>query len=407
MIRIDAGVLIPGRGDPIPDGSVVLDGGDISYAGPRDQAPAGDYEVTSVAAAMPGMWDCHSHYTGLSAPNIELELLEDVVHRAARATADLGRTLDGGITSVREVGGLGIELRHAIDEGAIRGPSIYSSGGILSTTSGHSDVHSFPLDWVLQTSAAGKSLGVIADGVPECLKAVRKQLRRGADVIKVCASGGVISELDHPMHQQFSDEELRAIVEEAARAERAVAAHCHGKAGIMAALRAGVKTIEHGSYLDEEAAEAMVETDTLLVPTRYVIEQLLGQEDLMPAYAYRKGVIVSEASALAIKIAIAGGVRLATGCDIFFSSGDYGRNGREVGLLINAGLTPLEAIEAATANGPETLGPQAPMSGQLVAGYDADVIAFDVDPTTDVAVWGDADRITHIWKAGELVKEPT
>jgi len=407
MIRIDADVLIPGRGTPIRTGTVVLEGGSIRYAGPADEAPEGVPSASAkVPAVMPGMWECHGHFTGISTPDIEVELREGIALRSARATADLARTVDGGVTTVREVGGLGIDIKQAIEEGAIPGPRLYSAGGVLSTTGGHLDVHGLPLDWVLQTSAAGQSSGAIADGVPECLKTVRKQLRKGADVIKVCASGGVMSELDHPMHQQFSDAELKAIVEEAGRAERVVAAHCHGKAGIMAALRAGAKTIEHGSYLDDEAADAMVESDAILVPTRFIIHQFLGMEDTLPPYAYRKALMVADHHEVAMKTAIATGVKIATGTDIFMSGDLHGQNGFEVALLIQAGLTALEAIEAATANGPETIGPQAPASGQLKEGYDADVIAFDTNPLDDLSIWGDPSRVTHVWKAGVAVKTP-
>ena len=200
-----------------------------------------------------------------------------------------------------------------------------------------------------------------------------------------------MSEIDNPIHQQFSAEELRAIVEEAGRAERGVAAHCHGKAGIMAALAAGVTTIEHGSYLDDEAAEAaeaMVEAGAILVPTRFIIDELLKMEDVLPPYAYKKGVMVSDYHAHALKTAISAGVTIAMGTDIFISGTLQGQNSREVKALIDAGLTPLEAVEAATANGPLTLGPQAPASGQLREGYDADVIAFDADPLEDLAVCG-------------------
>jgi imidazolonepropionase-like amidohydrolase len=400
VVRIDAGILIPGRGAPIGDGSVVFDRGRIAYAGPSAGAPDAD-EAVEVPTVMPGIWECHAHFTGMPIPDLMLEMTDPIPARAARASIDIKHTLMGGVTSARELGGLGIDIRRAIAEGRINGPSIYSAGTVLSTTGGHADVHGYPLDWVV---GAGNRIGSLCDGVPECLKAVRMNLRRGADVIKVCASGGVMSEIDHPIHQQFSGEELRAIVDETARAERVVAAHCHGKPGIMAALEAGVKTIEHGSYLDEEAAEAMVEAGAILVPTRFVVDQLLQMPEVLPAYAYRKGQMVAEYHEQAMKIAVAAGVKIATGTDIFMSGDMYGRNGQEIRHLIEAGMPPLDALEAATANGPETLGPQAPLSGQLKEDYDADVIALDFNPLEDWSAWGDPNRITHVWKAGEKVK---
>jgi imidazolonepropionase-like amidohydrolase len=229
---------------------------------------------------------------------------------------------------------------------------------------------------------------------------VRTNLRSNAKLIKICASGGVMSEVDHPDHQQFSDEELAAIVAEAARAERIVAAHCHGRAGIMAALRAGCHTIEHGTQLDEEAADLMLERGAMLVPTRYVIGSLLEQQDAMPAYAYRKLVATADVHRQALKLAVAKGVRIATGCDLFVSGRDYGRSSLEIRHLIDAGMSELDAIEAATANGPETLGPQAPRSGQLREGYDADVVAFDSNPLDDHLVWGDPSRVIGVWQGG-------
>jgi len=398
-IKVDADILLPGRGAPIDGGAVVMDGASITYVGQSADAPRADTTV-EVPVAMPGLWECHGHFTGMALPDLEKELTEPIAARAARATVDIAATLQGGVTSVRELGGLGIYLRSVVDEGSISGPTIYPAGGILSTTGGHADVHGLPLDWVLN----GEGIGLICDGVPECLKAVRSNLRRGAAVIKVCASGGVVSEVDHPIHQQFSDEELTAIVQEAARAERAVAAHCHGKPGIMAAIKAGVTTIEHGSYLDEEAANSMIESGTILVPTRFVIDLLEDMTDVLPAYAYRKALAITEHHDIALKTAIASGVKIATGTDIFSSGPQYGTNGKEIRLLIEAGLPPLDAIEAATATGPETLGGQAPRSGQLREGYDADVIALDFNPLQDWSPWGDPARVTHVWQAGEPVK---
>lgn len=401
--RIETDLMIPGRGEPIEDATVVLDGGTVAYAGPTSGAPATpDADGVHVGVLMPGLWEAHAHFIGLATPDIATQLTEPVARQAARAVGDLGRTLMGGVTSAREVGGHGLDIQPAIAAGSVTGPTVYGAGRILSTTGGHADIHAIPLDVVDMVP----HIGILCDGVTEVTRAVRVNLRKNARVIKVCASGGVMSEVDHPMHQQFSDDELRAIVEEARRAERIVAAHCHGKAGIMAALRAGAHTIEHGSFMDEEAADAIVAQGAMFVPTRFVVEQLLGQADRLPRYAYEKGLMVADAQAQAMKLAVAKGVRMAMGTDIFVSGDDYGQNGLEIKLLQDAGMTALEAIEAATANGPDTLGPQAPLSGQLKEGYDADVIALDFNPLDDASGWGDPDRVTHVWKAGRTVKTP-
>ena len=384
-------------------GVVILRDSTIEYAGaPSDAPETPDADTASVATVLPGLWECHGHFIGERSPDIEVWAKGDPATQAARAVSDVRRTLEGGVTSIRELGGLGLSIQPAVGDGSISGPTIYGAGNVLSTTGGHGDTHGFPLDWVHD----GAGFGVMADGVPECLRAVRLQLRRNAKVIKICASGGVLSEVDHPIHQQFSADELAVIVEEAARAERVVAAHCHGKPGIMAALEAGVQTIEHGSYLDEEAARLMIERGAILVPTRFIIDALKDMEDVVPRYAYEKLIAVADHHAEALKIAIAMGVKIAMGTDIFVSGDLYGRNSLEIKHLQDAGLSALEAIEAATATGPLTLGPQGPQAGQLVEGYDADVIAVDFDPVKDNAGWGDRDRVTNVWKSGESVKAP-
>jgi imidazolonepropionase-like amidohydrolase len=408
MDRITADLLIPGSGDPVRDGVVVLDGAKISYAGPAAGAP----EVPGAAAChastvMPGLWDCHGHLMGSRAfdlgqlPQLPLAL------RGARSVRDLRAALDAGITSVREVGGLGVHLARAVAEGVLDGPTIYGAGSVLSTTGGHGDLHAYPLGW-MHDFALREAEFRLADGADECMRAVREQLRRNAKLIKVCASGGVLSEVDHPVHQQFTAAELRAIVEVAAMAERVVAAHCHGKPGIMAALEAGVRTIEHGTYLDDECCDAMRETGAILVPTRTIIEDMLVHLDAVPGYAAAKLVAIADIHAKAMVNAMARGVTIAAGTDIGLTGPDrpnsWGMNGVELVHLVTLGMTPLQAIEAATATAPLTLGPQAPRSGRLETGYDADVITLDADPLADIAVLADPGHVTGVWTAGRRVK---
>lgn len=406
-LRFEADLLIPGRGEPIRDGVVVVDDATISYAGPAATAPA-TAEATTVRApaVMPGLWECHGHFLGVRSLDLSRLPAEPIAVRAARAATDLRAALDAGVTSVREAGGLGVYLTRPIEEGLLAGPHLYPAGAILSTTGGHGDLHSQPLSWVHDFSESGAELR-LADGPAECAKAAREQLRKNAKVIKVCASGGVMSEIDHPIHQQFTDAELRAIVEVAGMADRVVAAHCHGKPGIIAALAAGVRTIEHGTYLDEEAAAAMRETGAILVPTRTIIRDLLDSK-AAPPYAMEKLVAIADRHAAAVALAHEAGVTVAMGTDLAVSGSDlpvsWGRNGLELPLLAECGFTPLEAIEAATANGPATLGPLAPRSGQLQPGYDADLLALDADPVADLSVLADATHITGVWVAGVRVK---
>jgi imidazolonepropionase-like amidohydrolase len=403
--RIEADLLIPGRGAPVRDGVVVFDGASISYAGPALEAPeTPGAAVHKAPTVMPGMWDCYGHFVGGLTLNLERQPLEPVALRAARGARDLRAALDAGITSVREVGGFGVYLARAVAEGSLDGPAVYGAGAVLSTTGGHGDLHAYPLEWMHDVAGMGR----LCDGPDECAKAVREQLRVNARVIKVCASGGVLSEVDHPVHQQFTVAELRTIVEIAGMADRVVAAHCHGKPGIMAALRAGVRTIEHGTYLDEECCDAMRETGAILVPTRTIVADILANKESVPPYALAKleamGALHAEAAARAYE----SGVTIAMGTDIGVSRAgaptSWGTNGAELVHLVKLGMTPLEAIEAATAVGPATLGPQAPLSGQLRPGYDADVITLSGDPLADISVLATPSLISGVWTGGRQVK---
>ncbi|MCB1247153.1 MAG: amidohydrolase family protein, partial [Acidimicrobiia bacterium] len=366
--------------------SVVFDGPSISYVGPTAGAPEAD-TTFKTEAVMPGLWECHGHFLGMRGANFdELSGLRPQM-AAMRVTHDAKKVLEAGFTSVREMGGMGTFLGRTIDEGWVEGPNIYASGSMLSMTGGHGDFHGMPVEMAAQLIKLHWGEDNICDGPDECREAVRRMLRLGAKVIKVHASGGVLSELDDPYLPQFSPAELEAIVDEATRMERLVGAHCHGSRGIIAALEAGVKTIEHGTYLDEEAADAMVESDATLVPTRFIVEFLMeqGTKAGMPEYARIKGEEAAKRHSDAVSLAIEKGVRIALGTDIW-STGLWGRNARELTLLVSDGMTNLQAIEAGTANGPETLGPQAPKSGQLVEGFDADVICVSGDPTDDISV---------------------
>jgi len=407
MLRIEAELLIPGDGEPVANGVVVAEDATITYSGSAAGAPDAAAEVVSTAVVMPGMWECHGHFLGSRAFDLARLPQEPTALRAARSARDLTNALNAGITSVREVGGLGIYLARAVAEGIIDGPTIYAAGAVLSTTGGHGDLHCYPLSWVTDFTRLDGTLR-LADGTAECMRAVREQLRAGARVIKVCASGGVLSEVDSPIHQQFTTSELRTVVEIAGLADRVVAAHCHGKPGIMAAIEAGVQTIEHGSYLDEEACDAMLENGTILVPTRSIIEDILKHLDDVPPYAATKLTALAARHAEAVQTAIERGVTVAMGTDIGLTGMDlpnsWGHNGSELAHLVTLGMTPLQAIAAATAIAPRTLGPQAPRSGKLETGYDADIVTLDADPLADIDVLTKPDHITGVWTRGRRVK---
>jgi imidazolonepropionase-like amidohydrolase len=406
-IRIDSEIMIIGDGELIKNASIIYEGSKIIYAGEMEHAPPVDRKNTLDApVVMPGLWECHGHFFGMT--NLDLEKLANVRSEllALRSVWDVNAALKMGFTSVREVGGFGIHLNKAIQGGFIQGPRIYGAGRILSMTGGHADLHSLPIDFVNSSRIPLR----LVDGIAGCYKGVREQIREGAEVIKFCASGGVMSKIDHPIHQQFSNEEQKAIVEEAARADIAVAAHCHGEPGIKSALNAGVKTIEHGSYLTEELADLMIDKDAMLIPTRYVIEKIFSPENLenMPKYAYEKGSALYQRHFESLKIAIKKGVTIAMGTDIILAGPNksliWGENAMELEFYVKAGMKPMDAIITATKHGPLTLGKRAPKSGQLKADYDADILILKENPIDDISSLYKQDNIINVIKQGNYVK---
>ncbi|KAK3943828.1 hypothetical protein QBC46DRAFT_446607 [Diplogelasinospora grovesii] len=423
VFGITADVLIPGRGDPIKHGAVVVKDGTIEWVGSKNDIPSECYSDLKfshhVPVLMPGMWDVHTHFAGSGVvtagiqDSMRLFLPGSAALVGAVTVDDLRRTLMSGFTSIRELGGYAGDVSPAVEKGVIVGPNIYSALAILSITGGHGDTHGAPLQTVLDTccpSGGGSAMGMVCDGVEGCTKAVRQVIRRGAKVIKICSTGGVLSMNDQPEDSQFSPAELRAIVEEAARSGRVVASHAIGKNGILAALDAGVKSIEHGMYLDEEVATKMKEKNAILVPTRHIVEGLAaGAEDLDPK-SRAKMLRMLELSRSSLKLAIKLGVKIALGTDTFSSDRTHiiahGTNAKELHWAVEAGMTPLQAIEMATATPPETLGSMAKKAGQLKVGYDADIIAISANPVEDIEVLTKPDNITHVWKGGKLFKSP-
>ncbi|KUJ18763.1 uncharacterized protein LY89DRAFT_706421 [Mollisia scopiformis] len=390
-----ADLLIPGRVPPISKAAVVVHNGEIEWAGVQSSIPIKHkgLDFIHVPVLMPGLWDCHVHYFG-SPPNDSgggyEQILGPIALFGARTVRDLERTLLASFTSVRELGGYGGEIAAGVEEGNFIGPHIYSSIAPLSITAGHGDIHRLPLRTVLDGCAHGLPFAV-SDGVPECIKTVRQIIRRGAKIIKVCVSGGVVSVLDDPEDAEFSPEELKAIVEEAGRSKRA--------------LNAGVKTIEHGSYLDEECIALMKKKNAILVPTASIIEGGWASRDYFPPETYKKFHQIYSSWKGAYSLAIASGVKIALGTDQANSQegtfNSHGSNGKEIYFAVQAGMSPLAAIEACTATAPETLGEHiAPKSGQILEGYDADLIALSQNPLNDVSVLSDPDNVTHVWKMG-------
>ncbi|KAJ0109738.1 amidohydrolase [Diaporthe amygdali] len=417
---VKAGLLIPGDGEPFSDAALVIENKIIAWIGQQSDIPdkysSSPHRSYSVPYLMPGLWDVHVHFgggsiTGEEGPGFTGFISMHPASGGARLARGCWEAIQRGYTSLRDVAGFGCEVAKAVAEGEIVGPNIYSAGACLSQTAGHGDVFNLPAGIVYQNLGVmqptpghfGQSMSCVVDGVDECRRAVRLQIRRGAKCIKILASGGVMSRDDEVQYAQFSDEELKVIVEEAARQGRSVAAHVHAKAGILAAVKAGVKTVEHVSFGDQECIDLIKKTGTIYVATRLITEYLLstGGEGLDPS-TWEKAKLCGAHHLAAYKLAIDSGCTFAMGTDT-----PPGVNmAIELEYAVQAGLSNLEAIKAATANGPLTVGAQAPKTGQLKVGYEADILGLTANPVEDVRVLQDKDNIKLVWKGGKIFKGP-
>jgi imidazolonepropionase-like amidohydrolase len=334
---------------------------------------------------LPGLIDSHVHLTGeLSANQLLEEVQLTVSDQAMRGAENARKTLMAGFTTVADVGAANdaiFALRRAVNENRVPGPRIIASGAAVTPDGGHADANGFAPDIVdaLRNPNA-------CSGADACRRATRRQIQAGADVIKITATGGVLSNTAAGVGQQFSDEEFRAIVEAAHGMGRRVTAHAHGVDGINAALRAGVDSIEHGTYLDRESIRLLRQGDRYLVPTMMAgwwVGQLAEQGGVLTPAQTEKARRVGPDLVRMVRMARAAGVRIAFGTDTGVSP--HGMNAREFQLLVEAGFTPLQAIQFATINAADHLQLNG-TTGRIAPGYAADIIAVDGDPLTDVAV---------------------
>lgn len=419
-VIVTSELLIPGDGEPIRKGALVVAGKIIVWVGKSDDIPekyrSHAKKTIHVPYMMPGLWDCHMHVTNpgdvIKRGTFSLGYIaSDPVSNGARLARGAWECIQHGYTSLRDLGGFGTELALAIEDGDIIGPNIYASGACLSQTAGHGDIHQLPAgDMYGEIGVTGQKHGYsnikmtcVVDGVEECRRGVRLQVRRGAKCIKLLVSGGVVSRDDNPSRAQFCKEELAAIVEEATRMGLPVAAHVHGKAGILAAIDAGVTTLEHVSMADEECIDLIKEKDIIFVATRNVVEMILQLgPDLIPPWMWEKASAMAKQSMIAYQMAIKKGVRIALGTDSIPGVS----LAVELEWAVKAGMSNLEAIKAATATAAETVKGQAPLTGQLKVGYEADILGVLENPADDVKVLQKRENIHWVWKAGGLLKGP-
>jgi imidazolonepropionase-like amidohydrolase len=393
-------------GEYVEPGIVLVEDGRIAAVGSAAMPPAAVVIDLGDLTLLPGLMDMEINMLlgGPSGGNPRSDVQDDPAFRTLRAIINCRTTLQAGFTTVRNLGLfvrtggvlLDVALSRACDLGWVDGPRIVPAGHAITPTGGHLDPTMF------QRLGPGiMPLSVeegIANGVPEVRKAVRYQLKYGARVIKISASGGVMSHSGEAGAQQYSDEELVAIVDEAHRAGIKVAAHAHGDAGIRACIRAGVDCIEHGSLATDETIALMVEHGTFLVPTSYLSEGL-DISRAAPELKAKAAEVFPKARRMLGK-AIEAGVKIACGTDA--PAVPHGQNAKELWAMVDRGMTPLGAIQAATLGAAELISVED--RGRLEAGLLADIIAVPGDPLTDITVTED---VRFVMKGGQIYRNDT
>ena len=386
---------------PVPD-AVLEAGADgkISYAGPAGQAPPARQDVRTVdglgGTLLPGFFDCHVHLGMPSDRSVVVAALTtDPVLRMVQTTERLRRTLAAGVTSARDLGALPAGFRDAVATGLVNGPRLQVAVGIISHTGGHADT----------TLPGGMDLGfdfcVLADDVREVRKAARRLLRAGADVIKICTTGGISSAGDDPDDEDLLDEEIAAVVDEARRHRgRPVAAHAQGRAGVLAAIRGGVRSVEHGFGIDDEGCDLLGERGAFLVPTLSTVFKPLNRNGTTPWF-YEKKLRWNERAKENIAAAIERRVDIAVGTDAGITP--HGENLGELACLVELGMSPMDAIRAATSNSARLLGVEDRL-GALRQGMLADLVLCAGDPLADIGVLSKPENIVLVAQQGVVVR---
>ncbi len=393
-------VLNVHTGEESADQTVIVEGNKISSIAPTRSTPtqAGDKEIDLRGfTILPGLIDVHTHLTMDNDFDPYHELITNEIKAALHGVSNARVTLDAGFTSVRNVAARGysdVALRDEINAGRIPGPHMQVSGPPLGITGGHCDDNLLPFEF----HSVGEG---VADGIAAVQQKVRQNIKYGADLIKVCATGGVLSKGDDPQASQYTLEELKAIVADAHRLGRKVAAHAHGAQGIQWAAEAGVDSIEHGSWLNEAGIAEMKKHGTYLVPTAYLIDwmQLNGK---LPDIYQQKMKDVSAVEKANAKRAIAAGVKIALGTDAAVYP--HGLNAHELDVYVNQfGMSPLAAIQTGTINAADLMG-WSDRAGALEPGKWADIIAVKGDPLQDVKI---LQHVNFVMKSGVVYKDET
>lgn len=398
VVAIKAGRVLDVRtGQMIPNAFIVIEGERITAVGANITVPTGAEVIDlKTMTVLPGLIDSHTHLT-FSPANAASSIRQSIPRQALIGARNANITLLAGFTTVRNVGAGGysdIALRDAINAGDVPGPRIVASGPSLGITGGHCDDNFLP--WEFHHKSDG-----VADGVESVMAKTREVIKYGANVIKFCSTGGVLSLGDDPKHAEFTFDEMKTIVAEAHRLGRKVAAHAHGGEGLKQAVLAGVDSIEHGTYIDDEGIRLMKEKGTYLVPTIYLTDWFLENYPSLglPPQIIAKAKEVMPAMKKNLTHAIQQGVPVAFGTDAAVYP--HGLNAREFAVLVRMGLTPLQAIQTATVNASKLLGWEDRI-GAVEAGKFADLIAVEGDPTKDVT---ELERIKFVMKGGQVIRK--
>ncbi|WP_116206113.1 metal-dependent hydrolase family protein [Amycolatopsis circi] len=388
------GTVFDGTGSaPAPADVAVEDGRIVEVGAGLD----GDRAVDCTGAMLlPGMFDCHVHVT-VSDLGLLQRVQKPFSYQFYEAARNLWTTLKLGITTVRDAAGADLGIKQAVADGLIPGPRLEIAVGLISPTGGHGD------GWMPSGHCVPLSLphpgrpSALADGPDEMRRVARTLLRAGADVLKVCTTGGVLSPRDDPRHSQFTPEELDVLVAEATMQGRAVMAHAQGSEGIKNAVRAGIRSIEHGIYLDDEAIELMLAHGTWLVPTLVApvnVIRAAAAGAALPDAVVQKAKEVAEVHLDSVRRAVAAGVRIAMGTDS--GVGPHGTNLEELELMRSAGMSPADVLVAATSSAARLLGKDAEL-GRLAPGYRADVVVVSGDIYDFPALAG---NVREVWQDG-------
>ncbi len=404
-----AGRVVDGTGrDPLEQGVVLVEEGRITRMGPRAQVSM-PREVNVVDAdrmtVLPGLIDCHVHLGLQEQIDLARTLMTPPALNFLYCVPNARATLEAGVTTVRDAGLTPAGVRLAVERGLFPGPRMRVAVSILSQTGGHADATMPCGAPVSIASGFDRAEGIVVDGVDQMRRAVRATLRAGADWVKLCASGGVLSPSDEPTSAQFTVEEIQAAVYEAAEQGKRCMAHAISNRGIKNALRAGVVSIEHGCYLDEEAVELMKRHGAYLVPTLVALRDILRTAEenpkAIPAAMVAKARVVVEHHRRSFELAVRSGVKIAMGTDS--AVGRHGQNARELGLMVEGGMSPMDAIVASTARASELM-MLSDAVGTLQPGRWADLLVVDGDPLSNINVLADPACVRMVLKAGVTVR---